>query len=124
MLPETRIWKGKWDSDLPIEVGDFFYGYGEPSEDGMVYEMEQMEVNIVSLRGGVLGVEKVSKGLDVRLDEVRKDKPYLIHITPETLILGPDGEIPFGEFDLQPGDGMQIVGLQLKDGSVLATRVF
>lgn len=124
--PETRIWKGKWNSDLPIEVGDFFYGYGEPNEDGTVYEMEQMEVNIVSLRGGVLSIERVSKGLQVQLDEVHKDKSYLVHITQETLILGQDGEFPFGEvpLGLQPGDGVQVIGLQLKDGSVLATRVF
>lgn len=125
--PETRIWKGKWDSDLPIEVGNFFYGYGEPKENGTVYEMEQMEVNIVSLRGGVLNVEKTSEGLDVQLDESREGRAYLIRITSETLISKPGREdVPFGEtsLDLQPGDGVQIIGLQLKDGSVVATRVF
>lgn len=125
--PETRIWKGKWDSDLPIEVGDFFYGYGEPNENGTVYEMEQMEVNIVNLRGAVVSVKEVSGGLDVQLDEVREGKSYLVHITSETLVVSKEGqEVPFAEaqLDLKAGDGVQIIGLKLKDGSVVATRMF
>jgi len=36
------------------------------------------------------------------------------------------GEVPFAQaqFDLKVGDGVQIIGLKLKDGSVVATRVF
>jgi hypothetical protein len=126
LSPETRIWKGRWDSGLPVEVGDFFYGYGEPNEDGTVYEMEQMEVNIVSLRGAVISVKKVSEGLDVQLDDVREGRSYSVHITSETLVSKEEGEAPFAQaqFDLKVGDGVQIIGLKLKDGSVVATRVF
>ncbi|MDY7079947.1 MAG: hypothetical protein SXV54_23960 [Chloroflexota bacterium] len=129
--PETRIWKGKWDSDLPIKVGDFFYGYGEPNKDGTVYEMEQMEINIVNLRGVVVSVKEVSGGLDVQLDEVHEGKSYLVHITSETLVISNEGQevpqdVPFGEaqFDLEAGYDVQIIGLKLEDGSVVATRVF
>lgn len=124
--PETRIWKGKWDNDLPIEVGDFFYGYGEPNGDRTVYEMEQMEINIVNLRGAVVSVEKVSEGLNLQLEECYEGKSYLVHITLETLVPKEGQEVPFAKapFDLKAGDGVQIIGLRLKDGSVVATRVF
>jgi len=124
--PETRIWKGKWDNNLPIEVGDCFYGYGEPNEDRTVYEMEQMEINIVNLRGAVVSVEKVLEGLDLQLEEAYEGKSYLVHITSETLVSKEEQEVPFAraQFDLKAGDGVQIIGLKLKDGSVVATRVF
>jgi len=124
--PETRIWKGRWDNNLPIEVGDFFYGYGEPNEDRTVYEMEQMEINIVNLHGAVVGVEKVSGGLNLHLEEAYEDKPYLVHITSETLVSKEEQEVPFAEarLDLKAGDGVQIIGLKLRDGSVIAIRVF
>jgi hypothetical protein len=124
--PETRIWKGKWDSDLPIKVGDFFYGYGEPNKDGTIYEMEQMEVNIVNLRGAVVSVEQVSDGLDLQLDESYEGKSYTVHVTSETLVISQEGQVPFAEaqIDLKAGDGVQIIGLRLEDGTVAATRMF
>jgi hypothetical protein len=127
ILPETRIWKGEWNSDLPIEVGDSLIGHGEPNEDGTVYEMAQMEINVASLRGAVLDVKKTSEGLDVQLREVYTGESFLIHITSETLAVSEEGnEVPFVEaqLDLRPGDGVQIVGLKLKDGTVVATLVF
>ena len=86
-----------------------------------------MEVNIVNLRGAVVSVKEVSGGLDVQLDEVREGKSYLVHITSETLVVSKEGqEVPFAEaqLDLKVGDGVQIIGLKLKDGSVVATRMF
>ena len=127
ILPETRIWKGKWDSNLLIEVGDSLIGHGEPNEDGTIYEMEQVEINVISLRGAVLNVKKTSEGLDVQLNEVYTGESFLIHITSETLGVSEEGkEFPFieAQIDLEPGDGVQIIGLKLKDGSVAATRVF
>jgi len=127
ILPETRIWKGEWNSDLPVEVGDSLIGHGEPNEDGTVYEMAQMEINVTSLRGAVLDVKKTSEGLDVQLREVYTGESFLIHMTSETLAVSEEGnEVPFVEaqLDLRPGDGVQIVGLKLKDGTVVAMLVF
>jgi hypothetical protein len=124
---ETRIWKGKWDSELPIEAGDFFYGYGEPNEDRTIWEMEQMEVNIVNLRGGIVSVEETAEGLTLQLKEVHDDQLYTIHVMSETLLVSDEGRgVPFSEaqVDLKSGDGVQIIGLELKDGAIAATRIF
>jgi len=88
--------------------------------------MEQMEINIVNLRGAVVSVEKVLEGLDLQLEEAYEGKSYLVHITSETLVSKEEQEVPFAraQFDLKAGDGVQIIGLKLKDGSVVATRVF
>lgn len=124
---ETRIWKGEWDSELPIEVGDFFYGYGEPDQDGAIWEMEQMEVNIVNLRGAIVSVEETSEGLAWQLEESCASQLYTVHVTSRTLLVSDEGQdMPFAEaqVDFKPGDGVQIIGLTLKDGTVLATRIF
>ncbi len=125
IVPETRIWKGKWDSKAPIEPGDFFYGYGEPNKTGTVYKMEQMEVNIVNLRGAVLSVNKTAEGTDIEFEEAHLGK-LTVHVTAETLVTTEKGENPFSEtpIDIKTGDGFQLIGLQLKDGTVLATRIF
>jgi hypothetical protein len=124
---ETRIWKGKWNSELPIEVGDFFYGYGEPNEDRTIWKMEQMEVNIVNLRGGIISIKETSEGLTLQLEEAHDNQLYTIHVTPETLLMSDDGrDVPFSEaqVDLKLGDGVQIIGLKRKDGTVVATSIF
>jgi len=126
IVPETRIWKGKWDSQLPIEVGDFLYGYGVPNEESTVFEMEQLEVNIVSLRGPVSSVTQTAAGVDIVLEESYTGVPTLVHIESDTLVTTDSGENAFEEtpIEVEVGDGFQIIGLQLRDGSVLATRIF
>lgn len=121
----TRIWKGRWDSPLPIEVGDFFYGYGDPNADGTVYEMEQLEVNIVNLRGEVISVTETLTGLDVELEDVHIG-PVLVHIKPETEVVENGESVPFAEstFTLSPGDGLHLTDLRLKDGSVDVVQTF
>lgn len=124
---ETRIWKGEWGSELSIEVGDFFYGYGEPDQDGAIWEMEQMEVNIVNLCGAIVSVEETSEGLTWQLEESRASQLYTVHVTSKTLLVSDEGQdIPFAgaQVDFKLGDGVQIIGLTLEDGTVLATRIF
>lgn len=121
----TRIWKGRWDNSQPIEVGDEFYGYGDSNADGTVYEMEQLEVNIVNIRGEVISVTETAMGLDVELDDVHTGR-VLVHIKPETEVAEAGESVPFAEstFTLSPGDGLQLIGLRLKDGSVDAVQTF
>lgn len=126
ILPETRIWKGKWDNTLPIEVGDFFYGYGEPNEDSTVFTMEQLEVNIVNLRGGITQVTTTAEGVDIEMIESRSEQLEIVHINDETMISTEDGQYPFEEraVEFKVDDGVQIIGIRLKDGTVLATTIF
>ncbi len=121
----TRVWKGGWDNPRPIEVGDTFYGYGDLNAEGAVYEMEQLEVNLVNLRGEVLSVTETVAGLDVELDDVHTGKT-LVHITPATSVTENGQAVLFAEstFTLKPGDGLHLTGLRLKDGSVEAVQTF
>ncbi len=124
---ETRIWKGEWDGKLPIEVGDFFYGYGEPDKDGSIWKMEQMEVNIVNLRGAIVSTEETPEGVTLQLEGARENEVYTVYITSKTLLVSDEGQdIPFArdQVDLESGNGVQIIGLKLKDGTVVATRIF
>lgn len=121
----TRVWKGGWDTPRPIEVGDTFYGYGDLNAEGTGYEMEQLEVNLVNLRGEVLNVTETVAGLDVELDDVHTGK-ILVHITPATSVTEDGQAVLFAEstFTLRPGDGLHLTGLRLKDGSVEAVQTF
>ena len=122
ILPETRIWKGRWDNALPIEIGDFFYGYGEPNADGTVFTMEQLEINIVNLRGGITQVITTAEGVDIEMLESRSEQVERVHINAETMISTEDGQYPFREraIEFKVDDGVQIIGVRLKDGTVLA----
>ena len=124
--PKTQIWKGKWDNMLPIEIGDFFYGYGEPNEDNTVFKMEQMEINIVNLRGGITNVTSVAEGVDIEMLESRSEKTEIVHINAETMVSTANGQYPFGEtvVEFKVAEGVQIIGVRLKDGTVLATTIF
>ena len=124
---ETRIWKGEWDSNLPIEIGDFFYGYGEPDKDGTIWKMEQMEINIVNLRGVIVSTKETWQGLTLQLKGARESELYTVNVTSKTLLVSDEGQdIPFarGQVDLEPGNGVQIIGLKLQDGTIVATRIF
>jgi hypothetical protein len=129
LTPSTRIWKGGWDSGRPIEVGDYFWGYGEPDEEDGVWIVEQMEVNIMNLRGHVVRIDKSSGGLDLQLEDVHDGHVYQVRIVSDSEVVSEtlgDQAMAFGETDLEivVGDGLQVVGLKLKDDSVLATTVF
>jgi len=126
ILPETKIWKGKWDNTAPIEVGDFFYGRGRPNEDGMVFEMEQLEINIVNLRGGITKVTPTAEGMALEVFESRSEQIEIVHIDAETMITAEDGSYPFGEraVEFKVDDGVQIIGVRLKEGTVLASSIF
>ncbi len=121
----TRIWKGRWDEPLPLEVGDEVIGYGDPNLEGTVYELEQLEVNLVNVRGTVLSVTETSTGLDIVLDDVHTGK-VVVHILPETLVIEGAESVPFAEstFALEPGEGLHLTGLRLKDGTVNAVQTF
>lgn len=124
--PETRIWKGKWDNTLPIEVGDDIVGYGEPNANNTVFTMEQLEINVVNLRGGITKVTARTEGVDIEMLESRSEQLESVHINAETMISTEDGQYPFGEraVEFKVDDGVQIIGVRLKDGTVLATTVF
>ena len=126
LLPKTRIWKGKWDSAMPIEIGDDIIGYGEPSKDGTVFEMEQLEINVVNLRGGITKVTPTAEGLAIEMLESRSEQIEIVHIDAETMVTAEDGSYPFGEraVEFKVDDGVQIIGVRLKDGTVLASTIF
>jgi len=126
LLSQTRIWKGKWDSALPIEIGDDIIGYGEPSKDGMVFEMEQLEINVVNLRGGITRVTPTTAGLALELRESRSEQIEIVYIDAETMIATENGSYPFGErpVEFRVDDGVQIIGIRLKDGTVSASTIF
>ncbi|MEJ5308600.1 MAG: hypothetical protein WHX52_02405 [Anaerolineae bacterium] len=126
LSPETRVWKGKWDSTAPIEIGDDIIGYGDPDKDGAVFEMEQLEINVVNLRGGITKVTPTAEGLVIEMLESRSEQIEIVHIDAETMITTEDGSYPFGEraVEFKVDDGVQIVGVRLKDGTVLASTIF
>ncbi len=120
--PDTRYWKGEWDSQLPIEIGDSVVGYGEPDEEGTTFEMEQLEVNVANVRGPVTRVTRTATGVDIVVAESYTGIPTLIHIGPDTVV----GETTYekSSLEIKVEDGFQIIGLRLKDGSILATRIY
>lgn len=123
LLPETAVWKGEWNGSLPIEVGDQIKAWGEPRTGG-TFDVEKMWVNIVNLRGTISNIERESGGLRLRHHDACQGL-FLVKIDQRTLVNRDGRAVTFGSspIDLREGRHLQIVGLKLKDGSVLATRL-
>lgn len=125
LSPETAVWKGGWDRDLPIEIDDQIKAWGEP-QGKEVFNVEKMWINIVNLLGTISNIrQESSKELQLHHHDSRRNKSHLVRIDYQTKVNQGDQERTFGDnpVDLRDGQFLQVVGLKLKDDSVLATRL-
>ena len=121
---QTNIWKGEWNGKLPIEVGDYINAWGTP-RDKQSLDVEKMWVNIINLRGKASDLKEETSGLQLRLSDSGLGE-YSVEINGKTIISQEDQEKPFDKtsVSLKEGQWMQVIGLELKGNSVLATLVF
>lgn len=125
---ESQVWKGKWDRSISLEVGDEVRAWGHPNTIEGTLEVEKMWVNIVNLHGPVINLKKGPEEWQIQHQDIRMGKK-LVKINQQTLLNSPNNdEITFGQKGenlafLQEGQQVQIIGLKLKDESVLATRI-
>lgn len=120
----SQVWKGSWNSGATIDVGDRIDARGTPQSGGY-FDVERMWVNITNLIGPVSSFHESGDILQL----TQRDRfvgPRAVTIDRQTTITAKSGErlyVP-GEFPLAEGEVLQVIGLQLKDGSIRATRVF
>ncbi len=144
LLPESEIWKGDYEGTNPVEVGDEVIVWGQPHEDGKIIDVEKMWGNIVNLRGSISDIEQTAEGFQLRLDDAYTGM-HLIKFNQQTAVVmtskaerivnskveSRDGiqiaviELELGvKLQLSEGKSIQVIGLRLNDGSILAGRVW
>lgn len=126
--PATKVWKGDYDWGLPIEVGDSIKARGELKEDSDSFRLdaETVWINIVNLIGPVSNPRSSPSGLEFTLHD-RHGRAFSLEIDGRTLVNRPN--TPEQTFRVNPvnladGQVVQVIGLDLRNGSVLARRVF
>jgi len=120
----SEVWKGKYDRNAIIDVGDRVEAWGQP-QPGNNLDVERMWVNIVNLVGPISNVADNASTVALTCRD-RHRGSLKVTIDQETLISNGTQEVRYtqGALSLQEGKQLQIIGLKLKDGSVRATRVF
>lgn len=119
----TRIWKGGWNSGLPINVGDHVDAWGTPNGTGL--NVEKMWVNIVNLMGKITSLTSTSGSPQLNFADGRTGN-QVVQINQNTIVdqgTKPETTYGSGTVSLQTGQLMQIIGLLLSDGTVQATRL-
>lgn len=120
----TQIWKGEWNPNAAIEVGDHVDAWGQP-EGTNVLDVEKMWVNIVNLMGTISSIKQVQGGLLVQHQDSRTGAHTVI-IDQRTIVDSQGSlEITYSNASvaLHVGQLLQIIGLRLKDGTIRATRL-
>ncbi len=120
----SEVWKGKYDRNAIIDVGDRVEAWGQP-QPGNNLDVERMWVNIVNLVGPISNIADNASTVALTCRD-RHRGSLKVTIDQETLIPNGTQEVRYtqGVLSLQEGKQLQIIGLKLKDGSVRATRVF
>lgn len=124
---DTIIWKGGYGSGLAVEVGDRVTVRGNvvSGPEGFTVQAERLWSNIVNLVGSARSMKSTPNGLVFEIDDRRKAIRQ-IEVVGQTSLAESGVESLFQDHPVFPSDGQQIqvVGLERKDGSVLATRLF
>jgi hypothetical protein len=117
----TEVWKGKASHDLSqVQVGDDFAGRCRADADGRLVA-ELIELNVVAFFGVIMKVEDdrfemlTNPNADPQSGYVKKR--LIVSVDSDTLFAASAKE------DLKTGRDVQMVGLDLKNGTVRATRL-
>ena len=118
---KTKIWKKSWGEPLPIELGDEFVAWGQPSTDG-TYTPEMIYFNIASAQGKVRSLVMSQEHASFELVGGRANVAVIAE--PTAVLASAEGEDYFDPANspLQDGDFVGIIGLQ-RDKTLVATRI-
>ncbi len=123
LLPTTNVWGGLWVKSIPIAVGDRIDARVKRRNNG-VFDVQKMWVNIVSLEGDILSVQKKADGFQLSLLN-RFVGTVIVKIEPRTEVTRQGKEVTFSNslIELRTGKLVRIVGRRLRNGSVIATEL-
>lgn len=123
LLPTTNVWEGLWVKSIPIAVGDQIDARVERRDDG-VFDVQKMWVNIISLEGNILSVEKKADGLQFSLLN-QFVGTVIVKIEPRTEVTLQGKKATFSNslIESRAGKLVRIVGRRLRNGSVIATKL-
>lgn len=123
LLPTTKVWEGLWVRSIPIAVGDQIDARVKRRDDG-VFDVQKMWVNIISLEGNILSVEKKADGLQFSLLN-QFVGTVIVKIEPRTEVTLQGKEATFSNSLIESREGklVRIVGRRLRNGSVIATKL-
>ncbi|MGH2459203.1 MAG: hypothetical protein ACRDIY_10085 [Chloroflexota bacterium] len=124
LAANSQLWKGAWNSNSTVEVGDRVEAWGTRQVGGF-FDVERMWVNIVNLIGPVSNIHETAN--QMQLSQRDRFRGLLsVTIDPQTIVVSNRTQRLYspGQLRLTAGESAQIIGLLLKDVSVRATRVF
>jgi hypothetical protein len=121
--PQTEIWKGTMFHDLsPVQIGDDFKARCYSNASGKLMA-DVVWLNIVNFFGIVTKVESGGDSFEVFTNP--NADPHSAYVQ-KTLTISVDADTIFeasAKDDLRLGRGVQMVGLDLKNGTIRATRL-
>lgn len=122
---QSRIWDGiEWVAEIPIEVGDDVVATGVWEENSSVFIVQSLYINIVQLRGVAGEIDK--ENLQLKLDDPRQGvRTVIIDARTEVYLLHDNRQGAYQELQVLPetGEYIEVIGRQLKDGTVLSVNI-
>jgi hypothetical protein len=111
------------DRAAPIAIADEIKAWGQPQADA-TFAVERMWVNIVNLIGPISGATTIAGGVRVQQQD-RHTELHTVTIDARTIVEqdGRDHTYSSEVMQLREGERWQIIGVQLANGSVQATRL-
>ena len=122
----TVIWDGiAWVANIPTEKGDFVTAWGAWNPDHS-FAVQKLYINIVNLQGRASNVlQGTGSGSFVIADQYGKTQQVIVAASTEIF----EGSAGSGSGYLerpvlpQNGENVQVLGREMKDGSVLAVNL-
>jgi len=119
----TQVWKGKTSNDLGlVQVGDDFAGRCRSDASGRLVA-DLIELNVVNFFGVITKVD--SSGDSFEMFANPNADPHSAYVQ-KTLRISVDADTIFdasAKEDIRIGRGVQMVGLELRNGTIRATRL-
>jgi Domain of unknown function (DUF5666) len=122
----TVVWDGIiWVANIPTEAGDFVTAWGVWNPDHS-FAVQKLYVNIVNLQGRASNVSRgTGSGSFVIVDQYGKTQRVIVAASSEIYEGGAGSGSRYGEKPVLPqnGEDVQVIGREMKDGSVLAVNL-
>ena len=122
---QSKIWDGRgWMAEIPVEIGDDAIATGFWNEDGSVFIVQNLYINIVYLKGVVDEVDK--EELQFELDDPRQGRSaVLVSDFTEVLLTIHKQQGNFQVMQTLPdvGNYIEIIGRKLHSGAILAVHI-
>ena len=119
----TQVWKGKTSHDLGlVQVGDDFAGRCRSDASGRLVA-DLIELNVVNFFGTITEVDGGGDSFEMFTNP--NADPHSAYVQ-KTLKISVDADTIFeasAKEDLKVGRGVQMVGLDLRNGTIRATRL-